>query len=189
MVMHILSLRPPRWMATHACYLTALAAAGVLPPIGLIVVPGGLSAPGVPAPGILLTAALMVAMALVAVAVGLRGFETVLSRLRAQAGGEHRQIVIRILLGSILADALALAAALPTDGAGVPCLRVGALGLAAAWLLVFYLILAPSPSAMRRHRAVTPAELYRKGEAYVKRLGIELTRLDAVLVEYLAAAK
>jgi len=152
-------LRQKRW----ACWAgqsprfvaLALVAAGVLPPIGLAALPGGLSMLGGLSTGIVLIATLLFAPALVGFAVALQGFDAVVSRLRAAVGGEHRQIIARVLLGAvILAYAFGLRVTLPNDPAVGPTLLIGSLNLAAAWLFLLNVIVEPRPSTVRRYAAL-----------------------------------
>jgi len=146
----------PRW-AVRSPRLVALAlvAAGALPPVGLAALPGGLSMLGAPHTGIVLITALLFAPALVGFAVALQGFDAVLLQLRAEAGGDYRQIIARVLLGAlILAYVFGLLAALPEDPAIGPSLLIGSLNLAAAWLFLLNVILDPRRSGLRRHAAL-----------------------------------
>jgi hypothetical protein len=132
-----------------------LVAVGVLPPIGLAALPGGLSVLGAPRIGIMLIAALLFTPALVGFAVALRGFDAVVARLRAEVGGECRQVVTRVLLGAlILGYVFGLLATLPQDPAIGPSLLIGSLNLAAAWLFLLNVILEPRGSALRRSAAL-----------------------------------
>jgi signal transduction histidine kinase/DNA-binding response OmpR family regulator len=142
-------LRAPQLAAS------ALAAAGVLPPIGLAALPGGLAMLGAPRTGIVLVSALLFAPALAGFAVALKGFETVVAQLQTKIGGECRQIVARVLLGAlILAYLFGLLAALPQEPAIGPSLLIAALNLAAAWLFLLNMVLEPRPSGLRRHAAL-----------------------------------
>ena len=133
----------------------ALVAAGALPPIGLAALPGGLSMLGAPHTGIVLITALLFTPALVGFAVALQGFDPVLARLRAEAGGEYRQIIARVLLGAlILGFVFGLLVVLPDDPAIAPSLLIGSLNLAAAWLFLLNVILDPRDSALRRYAAL-----------------------------------
>ncbi len=137
--------RPPHLVAF------ALVAAGVLPPVGLAALPGGLSMLGALHTGIVLVAALLFAPALVGFAVALKGFDTVLVRLRAEPGGEYRQVIARVLLGAvILAFIFALSAAHSGDPDIVPSLLVGSLNLAAGWLFLLNVVIDARRSALRR---------------------------------------
>jgi two-component system, sensor histidine kinase RpfC len=133
----------------------ALAAAGVLPATLLTACPGGMAMLGSPRTGIVLVTALLFAPALAGFAVALQGFDAVLARLREGSGGEHQQIVARVLLdAAIFGYILGLLAALPGDAAVLACVLIGSLNLAAAWLFLLNLILAPRRSAVRRCAAV-----------------------------------
>ncbi|HWB51602.1 MAG TPA: response regulator [Stellaceae bacterium] len=126
-----------------------------MPPIGLAALPGGLSMLGAPRTGMVLVAALLFAPALVGFAVALRGFDAVVARLRDQLGGECRQTIARVLLAAlILAYVFGLLAALPGDPAIGPCLLIGSLNLAAAWLFLLNIVLEPQRSALRRYAAL-----------------------------------
>ncbi|HZK91966.1 MAG TPA: response regulator [Stellaceae bacterium] len=133
----------------------ALVVAGVLPPVGLAALPGGLSMLGAPRTGIVLLAALLFVPALVGFAVALQGFDAILTRLRDLTGGEYRQIIARVLLdGLILAYVYGLIVALPDDATIARCLLIGALNLASAWLFFLSVILDPRRSAVRRYVAL-----------------------------------
>jgi len=126
-----------------------------LPPVGLAALPGGLSMLGAPRTGIVLITALLFTPALVGFAVALQGFDAVLARLRAEASGEYRQIIARVLLAAmILGYVFGLLAAMPNDPAIAPALLVGSLNLAAAWLFLLNVILDSRRSALRRHAAL-----------------------------------
>jgi DNA-binding response OmpR family regulator/signal transduction histidine kinase len=132
-----------------------LVGAGVLPPIGLAALPGGLSVLGAPRIGIMLIAALLFTPALVGFAVALRGFDAVVARLRAEVGGECRQVVARVLLGAlVLGYVFGLLAALPQDPAIGPTLLIASLNLAAAWLFLLNVVLEPRGSTLRRSAAL-----------------------------------
>jgi two-component system sensor histidine kinase RpfC len=146
----------PRW-TLHSPRLIAFAlvAAGALPPVGLAALPGGLSMLGAPRTGIVLVTALLFAPALVGFAVALQGFDAVLARLRTEVGSEYRQIIARVLIGALtLAYLFGLLVALPTDPAIAPCLLVGSLNLAAAWLFLLNVVLDPRHSTLRRSVAL-----------------------------------
>ena len=152
-------LRWPLWpnWREQSSRLVALAvvAAGALPPIGLAALPGGLSMLGAPRTGIVLITALLFAPALVGFAVALQGFDVVVARLRAAIGGEHRQIISRVLLGAlILGYVFGLLAALPHDPAIGPALLIASLNLTAAWLFLLNVVIEPRPSTMRRYAAL-----------------------------------
>ena len=133
----------------------ALVAAGALPPIGLAALPGGLSMLGAPHTGIVLITALLFTPALVGFAVAMQGFDTVLARLRAEAGGEYRQIIARVLLGAvILAYVFGLLAALPGDPAIAPSLLIASLNLAAAWLFLLNVTIDARRSRLRRYASL-----------------------------------
>jgi two-component system, sensor histidine kinase RpfC len=133
----------------------ALVAAGALPPIGLAALPGGLSMLGAPRTGIVLITALLFTPALVGFAVALQGFDSALARLRAEAGGEYRQIIARVLLDAlILGYVFGLLAAIPEDPAIAPALLIGALNLAAAWLFLLNVVLDSRRSGLRRYAAL-----------------------------------
>jgi signal transduction histidine kinase/DNA-binding response OmpR family regulator len=144
------------WAARSPRFISlVLVAAGVLPPVGLAALPGGLAMLGAPRTGIVLVATLLFAPALVGFGVALQGFDTVLARLRAGAGGEHRQIIARVFLGAlILAYVFGLLAARPDDSAIAPCLVIGSLNLAAAWLFLLNVILEPRRSVLRQYAAL-----------------------------------
>ena len=151
--------RLPAWLGWlgQSSHLVALAlvAAGALPPVGLAALPGGLSVLGAPRTGIVLVTALLFAPALVGFAVALQGFDAARARLHAEAGGEYRQIIARVLLGAlILGYVFGLLAAQPDDPAIAPCLLIGSLNLAAAWLFLLNVILDPRRSGLRRHAAL-----------------------------------
>jgi signal transduction histidine kinase/DNA-binding response OmpR family regulator len=132
-----------------------LIAAGALPPIGLAALPGGLSMLGAPSTGIVLVTALLFAPALAGFAVALQGFDAVVARLRAEAPGEYRQIVARVLLGALIfAYVFGLLAARPGDNATGLALLIGSLNLAAAWLFLLNLVLEPRRSALRHYAAL-----------------------------------
>ena len=138
-------------------YLVALAlvAAGVLPPVGLAALPGGLTMLGAPHTGVVLIAALLFAPALVGFTVALKGFDAVLARLRAEAGGEHRQIIARVLLGAVmLGYVFGLMAAWPDDPAIAPSLLIGSLNLAAGWLFLLNGVIDARRSSLRRWAAL-----------------------------------
>lgn len=138
-------------------YLVALTlvAAGVLPPVGLAALPGGLTMLGAPHTGIVLVAALLFVPALVGFTVALKGFEPVRTRLRAEAGGEHRQIIARVLLGAVmLGYVFALLAARSGDPAIAPSLLVGSLNLAAGWLFLLNVVIDARRSSLRRWAAL-----------------------------------
>ncbi|HTW53884.1 MAG TPA: hypothetical protein VME45_18490, partial [Stellaceae bacterium] len=129
----------------------ALVAAGVLPPVGLAALPGGLSMLGAPHSGIVLVAALLFAPALVGFAVAIKGFDAVLARLRAEAGSEHRQIIARVLLGAVMLGYIfGLLAARPDDPAIAPSLLIGSLNLAAGWLFLLNAVIDARRSSLRR---------------------------------------
>ena len=119
-----LAMRSPqvRWAVKSPRLIAfALVAAGALPPVGLAALPGGLSMLGAARTGIVLITALLFAPALVGFAVALQGFDVVLARLRAEAGGEYRQIIARVLLAALIfAYVFGLLAALPADPAIAP---------------------------------------------------------------------
>jgi len=151
--------RLPRWTRLHGqssrIVALVLVAAGVLPPIGLAALPGGLSVLGAPRIGIMLIAALLFTPALVGFAVALRGFDAVVARLRAEVGGECRQVVARVLLGAlVLGYVFGLLAALPQDPAIGPTLLIASLNLAAAWLFLLNVVLEPRGSTLRRSAAL-----------------------------------
>lgn len=132
----------------------ALVLAGVLPPVGLAALPGGLSMLGART-GVVLLAALLFVPALVGFAVALQGFEAILTRLREFTGGEYRQIVTRVLLGAaILGYVFGLIVTRPGDASIGRCLLIGALSLASAWLFLLSLILDPRRSVVRRAAAL-----------------------------------
>ena len=153
-----LAMRSPqvRWAVKSPRLIAfALVAAGALPPVGLAALPGGLSMLGAARTGIVLITALLFAPALVGFAVALQGFDVVLARLRAEAGGEYRQIIARVLLAALIfAYVFGLLAALPADPAIAPSLLIGSLNLAAAWLFLLNVVLDPRRSALRRHAAL-----------------------------------
>lgn len=133
----------------------ALVAAGVLPPVGLAALPGGLSMLGAPQTGIVLVAALLFAPALVGFAVALQGFDAVLARQRAEGDGEYRQSIARVLLAAlIVAYTFVLLAAAPADPAVAPSLVIASLNLAAAWLFLLNVILSTRRSALRCYAAL-----------------------------------
>ncbi len=135
--------------------LLALAAAALLPPFGLVAMPDGWALLLMPRTGIVLVAALVVAPVLAVLAVALRGFGEVRARVTASLDGEHRQIVLRILVGSgLLAYLFGLASLIPAGEAILPSLITAALGIAAAWLFLVHGILSPAPSAVRRYLAI-----------------------------------
>ncbi|MFZ2008253.1 MAG: hybrid sensor histidine kinase/response regulator [Stellaceae bacterium] len=145
-----------RW-AVQPPHLVALAlvAAGVLPPVGLAALPGGLSMLGALHTGVVLVAALLFAPALVGFTVALKGFDAVLARLRAEPGGEYRQVIARALLGGmILAFIFALSAARSGDPEVAPSLLVGSLNLAAGWLFLLNAVIDARRSALRRWAAL-----------------------------------
>jgi len=148
--------RWPRWRGQSSRAIALiLIAVGVLPPIGLAALPGGLSVLGAPRIGIMLIAALLFTPALVGFAVALRGFDAVVVLLRAEVGGECRQVVARVLLGAlILGYVFGLLATLPQDPAIGPSLLIGSLNLAAAWLFLLNVVLEPRGSALRRSAAL-----------------------------------
>jgi signal transduction histidine kinase/DNA-binding response OmpR family regulator len=142
-------MQPPHLVAL------ALVAAGVLPPVGLAALPGGLSMLGALHTGIVLVAALLFAPALAGFAVALKGLDTVLARLRAEPGGEYRQVIARTLLGAvILAFIFALSAARSDDPDVAPSLLVGSLNLAAGWLFLLNAVIDARRSALRRWAAL-----------------------------------
>ncbi|HVH81184.1 MAG TPA: HAMP domain-containing sensor histidine kinase, partial [Stellaceae bacterium] len=147
--------RPRRSLASPRTIALALVAAGALPPIGLVALPGGLSMLGAPSSGIILTTALLLAPALVGFVVAMQGLEAVLVRLREEVAGEARQIVARVLLGAlIVAYIFGLLAALPQEPAIAPSLLIAALNLAAGWLFLLNIIVNPRPSALRVYAAL-----------------------------------
>ena len=110
---------------------------------------------GAPRTGIVLITALLFSPAVVGFAVALQGFDSVLTRLRAETGGEYRQIIARVLLGAaILAYTFGLLAAIPTEPAIAPALLVGSLNLAAAWLFLLNVVLDSRRSGLRRYAAL-----------------------------------
>ena len=132
-----------------------LVAAGVLPPIGLAALPGGLSMLGAPRTGIVLVAALLFTPALVGFAVAMQGVGAVTARLRAEAGGEYRQIFARVLLAALIETyAFGLLAALPGEPASGPSLLLASLNLAAGWLFLLNVVLESRPSRLRRYAAL-----------------------------------
>jgi signal transduction histidine kinase/DNA-binding response OmpR family regulator len=138
----------------HLVALTFVAA-GVLPPVGLAALPGGLTMLGAPQTGIVLVATLLVAPALVGFAVALKGFDATLARLRAEAGGEYRQIIARVLLGAvILAYVFGLLAVRTGDAAVAPSLLIGSLNLAAGWLFLLNVVIDARRSGLRRWAAL-----------------------------------
>ncbi len=143
---------PLRWWAQSSGLVgIALVAAGVLPPVGLAALPGGLSMLGAPRTGIVLVTALLFAPAIVGFAVALQGFDTTLARLRAEVEGEYRQIIARILLAAlILGFVFALLAVQPGDAKIAPCLLIGSLNLAGAWLFLLNIVLDARRSTLRR---------------------------------------
>ncbi len=150
-------LRWSGWAAVQSPRFVAfvLVAAAALPPVGLAALPGGLSMLGAAHTGIVLIAALLFVPALVGFTVALQGLDTVLARLRAEAGGESRQIVARVLLAAlILAYVFGLFAALPEDPTIAPSLLIGSLNLAAGWLFLLNMTLDPRRSALRRYAAL-----------------------------------
>ena len=141
--------RSPRLVAL------TLVAAGVLSPVGLAALPGGLAMLGAPHTGIVLVAALLFAPALVGFAVALKGFDVVLARLRAEPGSEHRQTIARVLLdAAIVAYIFGLLAARPGDPAIAPSLVIGSLNLAAGWLFLLNLAIDARCSSLRRWAAL-----------------------------------
>src|SRR5215472_4569991 len=144
-----LTVQSPRLVAC------GLVTAGVLPPLGLAALPGGLSMLGAPRTGIVLVAALLCAPALVGLAAALQGVDAVVARLRAEAGGEYRHIIARVILAALVeAYAFALLAMLPGDVASGPSLLVASLNLAAAWLFLLNVVLDSRPSSLRRYAAL-----------------------------------
>jgi signal transduction histidine kinase/DNA-binding response OmpR family regulator len=138
-------------------YLVALTlvTAGVLPPVGLAALPGGLAMLGAPHTGIVLVATLLFVPALVGFTVALKGFDAVLARLRAEAGSEHRQIIARVLLdAAMVAYVFGLLAARPGDPAIAPSLVIGSLNLAAGWLFLLNLAIDARCSSLRRWAAL-----------------------------------
>jgi two-component system, sensor histidine kinase RpfC len=128
----------------------ALITAGVLPPVGIAALPGGMAMLGAPRTGIVLLAALLFVPAIVGLAVALQGFDAVLARLRQLPGGEYRQIVARVLLGGlIIAYLLGLLVARPDQAAIARCVLIGSLNLASAWLFLLSVILDPRASVAR----------------------------------------
>ncbi len=151
--------RPPRLarLTAYSSRLVAfgLVAAGVLPPIGLAALPGGLAMLGAPRTGIVLVTALLFVPALVGFAAALQGVDAVVARLRAEAGGEYRQIIARVLLAALIEGyAFGLLAALPRDPASGPSLLIASLNLAAGWLFLLNVVLDSRRSALRRYAAL-----------------------------------
>ena len=110
---------------------------------------------GAPHTGIVLVATLLVAPALVGFAVALKGFDATLARLRAEAGGEYRQIIARVLLGAmILGYVFGLLAARAGDAAVAPSLLIGSLNLAAGWLFLLNVVIDARRSRLRRWAAL-----------------------------------
>jgi signal transduction histidine kinase/DNA-binding response OmpR family regulator len=102
-----------------------------------------------------LVAALLCAPALVGLAAALQGVDAVVARLRAEAGGEYRHIIARVILAALVeAYAFALLAMLPGDVASGPSLLVASLNLAAAWLFLLNVVLDSRPSSLRRYAAL-----------------------------------
>jgi signal transduction histidine kinase/CheY-like chemotaxis protein len=143
------------WARSPRLVALTLVAAGVLPPIGLAALPGGLTMLGAPHTGIVLVAALLFAPALVGFTVALKGFDAVLARLHADAGSEHRQIIARVLLDAVMvAYIFGLLAARPGDPAIAPSLVIGSLNLAAGWLFLLNLAIDARCSSLRRWAAL-----------------------------------
>jgi two-component system sensor histidine kinase RpfC len=132
-----------------------LLAAGALPPVGLVVLPGGLSILGTPRTGIVLIMALVFAPALVWVAIALQGCDTVLARLRVALPGEYLQIIARVSLGALVFGfVLGLLAAQPEEPAIPRCLLIGSLLLAVEWLALLQVVLDPRDSPLLRYVAL-----------------------------------
>jgi signal transduction histidine kinase/DNA-binding response OmpR family regulator len=148
--------RPWRWRLQSQNLLAfGLIAAGALPPFGLAVLPGGLTLLAAPRTGIVVVAALIFAPAVVVAAAALQGFDSMLSRLRAEAEGAYRQTVGRVLLGGLVfVWVFGFLAAAPADPAIAPCLLIASLNLGAAWLFLLYLMLDPARAALLRHVAL-----------------------------------
>ncbi|HEV2189802.1 MAG TPA: hybrid sensor histidine kinase/response regulator [Stellaceae bacterium] len=144
------------WLArSRSLVALSLLAAGAVPPLALAVLPGGLAVLAVPRTGIVLVAALVFAPAIAAAAATLQGFDTVLSRLRAEADAVYRQSIGRVLLGALVfCWVFGLLAASPADPAVIRCVLIASLGLGTAWLFFLYLMLDPAHGALIRHVAL-----------------------------------
>jgi CheY-like chemotaxis protein/signal transduction histidine kinase len=133
----------------------ALAVAGVMPPFGLAALPGGLAMLGSPHTGIVLLAALLPVPALTGLAVALQGFARIVARLRDLSGGEHRAIVLRVVLAALaLGYILGWLIVRPAEPEVPRCVLLGSLNVAAAWLFLLSVILEPRRSTLRRRTAL-----------------------------------
>ncbi|HEX5319264.1 MAG TPA: hypothetical protein VFW46_08905, partial [Stellaceae bacterium] len=131
----------------------SLVAAGILPPVALVALPGLVALIGPLPTAASLIGAFLLAPAAVGLTVALVGMERVRARFRARADNDHEHAILRILAQALL---LAYAFGLAAMGAeaAVPCLPIGIVGLALGWSLLLHLVLSPAPSALRRGAAI-----------------------------------
>jgi signal transduction histidine kinase/HPt (histidine-containing phosphotransfer) domain-containing protein len=130
-----------------------LAMAGVAAPITAMLLPAPRALFGPPFAANVLLVALVLIPAGVGLATAWSGLGRILRSFAIAGGGEPEQAVLRIFVDTLL---FAYAAALATASRGHPAtlsLAIAACGLAAAWVLLLFVILWPRPSALRRHCA------------------------------------
>jgi signal transduction histidine kinase/HPt (histidine-containing phosphotransfer) domain-containing protein len=122
--------------------ILALAAAGILPPLALILVPGAAAELGPLPAAIPLIGALLLGPAAVLLVAALSGLDRVVER----AGPDHEHAVLRVLAGAALL--------LYACAAARPGLFVAVLALGFAWAVLLHLVLSPAPAAWRRYGAI-----------------------------------
>jgi signal transduction histidine kinase/HPt (histidine-containing phosphotransfer) domain-containing protein len=124
-------------------------AAGVLPPIALLRLPGAFAALALPYLATAVVAALALAAASVGVALLLYGFDGMLRRLEGSRKGEPRFAILRLFIAAALfAYTLRLALLAPSKAAAAVVLSACA-ALVYAWLFLLLLILVPRPLRLR----------------------------------------
>jgi signal transduction histidine kinase/HPt (histidine-containing phosphotransfer) domain-containing protein len=134
--------------------VVALGAAGILPPLALILRPGDLGHVGAVPTSVALTALLVLAPALVGLVSALLGLDRVRQGCRVRGDHEHEQAALRVFVGALaFGYAVAIATAAPSDGSAA-ALIVAALGLGLAWGFLLPAIVNPTPSPVRQYIAL-----------------------------------